>query len=170
MHNSPLMFNHFTNLQTLQSSASNNQTGSMTPSLLNCYPNISPNISANGTSSPSNLFSLFQSPLATPRVTPTQSMPYLYGIPNDCEHFPNIFSFHQQNTMLNNTEKPSTSSTFTSVMDHATVAAAVSTFINEQTNQTINSLSNLANTTYSSSEPPIHTTTQHATAVTSQTI
>ncbi len=98
MQNSPLMFNHFTSLHSLQAATATtgHQTGTMTPNMLSCYPNISPNISTNGTSSPSNLFSLFQSPLATPRVTPTQNMPYLFSMANDCENYPNIFTFHQQ--------------------------------------------------------------------------
>jgi len=78
MHHSPLMFNHF-----------QFQPGSFS------YPNISPNFASNtggaGTFSPTNglypsITSLFQSPLCTPRATPTHNFAsYLFN--GDCDAF-----------------------------------------------------------------------------------
>lgn len=81
MHQSPLMFNHFQHFQ---------------PNAFS-YPNISPNFASNtsatagGTFSPTNglypsITSLFQSPLCTPRATPTQNFAsYLFN--GDCDAF-----------------------------------------------------------------------------------
>jgi hypothetical protein len=86
-HNSPLMFNHIHQLTSPITTTSNG-------SAVLQYPNISPNISTSGTFSPTNhlypsITSLFQSPICTPRATPTQNFAYLFG--NDCDN--NFHSF-----------------------------------------------------------------------------
>ncbi|CAF0873502.1 unnamed protein product [Brachionus calyciflorus] len=97
--NSPIMFN-------------NNSLFSSNSNFFSNYPNISP--AMNGSGSPtSNLFpsitSLFQSPIGTPRVTPTPQQFAAYFLSDDQYHsliFPNgnsddqtnILNFYQSNT------------------------------------------------------------------------
>jgi hypothetical protein len=144
-HNSPLMFNHMSQL------ASPSNGGGSTASAILQYPNISPNISTSGTFSPTNhlypsITSLFQSPICTPRATPTQNFTaYLFG--NECDNnFHNFLlpSLNQQNSGQNSSNNSNEDKTFT-FLDATATAVAFTNLFYETNSQ--NSSSNTANTT-----------------------
>jgi hypothetical protein len=124
LHNSPLMFNHF------HQNISNSNT-------VFSYPNISPNISntntnaSNGTYSPTNnlfpsITSLFQSPLCTPRATPTHAFASYFLNNSDC--IDNNNAFHSfliptstLQTQLSNSESNDSSRVYNTFLDTANI-------------------------------------------------
>ena len=142
-HNSPLMFNH----QLSQLASPSNGSAILQ------YPNISPNISTSGTFSPTNhlypsITSLFQSPICTPRATPTQNFTaYLFG--NDCDNnFHNFLlpSLNQQNNNSNNGQNSGSNSNEDKTFTFLDATAVAFTNLFYETNSQ-NSSSNTSNTT-----------------------